>query len=307
VNTTNRASHSTSSSTSPQKLIQNRVADLAALSHLFNGVGSAAAAGIGYLVTVWYYSESVNVGVFVSVFVATLVLSNGGFIVNDIIDLPIDRINRPDRPLAAGRVSVGAAWALYLVYTLVGMGLSFAINPATGLLALVTAGGLFLYSAALKRQFVLGHAMIGFMGALLFPFGGVAAGHLLPALYSTPFIFAAFFAREVLKTVPDAEGDRANGVSNVTTRYGVLPATRLAQFLLGLVAATLPLLRLVWVFNPWFLVAVFLVVWPFMAFLILRLAPGSDPDHRKVNTVLRLSKLLFLLVALVILIGSLQL
>jgi 4-hydroxybenzoate polyprenyltransferase len=126
----------------------------------------------------------------------------------------------------------------------------------------------------------------------------------LPALYSTPFIFAAFFAREVLKTIPDAEGDRANGVSNITTRYGVLAATRIAQIMLGLVAATLPLLRLAWVFNSWFLVAVFLVVWPFMAFLILRLAPRSDPDNSKVNTVLRLSKLLFLVVALVILVGS---
>ena len=123
--------------------------------------------------------------------------------------------------------------------TLVGIILSFAINPATGLLALITAGGLFLYSAALKRQFVLGHIMIGVMGALLFPFGGVAAGHILPALYSTPYIFAAFFAREVLKTIPDAEGDRANGVSNITTRYGVLTATRIAQIMLGLVGGRL--------------------------------------------------------------------
>jgi len=82
--------------------------------------------------------------------------------------------------------------------------------------------------------------------------------------------------------------------------------SRIAQVMLGLCAAALPLLRLVWVFNSWFLIAVFLVVWPFMAFLIWRLAPRHDPDNSKVNQVLRLSKLLFLVVALAILVGSFQ-
>ena len=53
------------------------------------------------------------------------------------------------------------------------------------------------------------------------------------------------------------------------------------------------------------LIAVVLFVWPFLGFLIFRLSPRNDPDNRKVNSVLRLSKMLFLLVALVVLIGSL--
>src|SRR5258708_16869113 len=118
--------------------------DLAALSHLFNGVGSSAAVGIGYLATAWHYTKPIDIGTFVGATLATLCISNGGFIVNDILDVAIDRINRPDRPLAAGRVPITVAWVLYIAYTVVGVGLAFAISPATGLFSALIAPELVL-------------------------------------------------------------------------------------------------------------------------------------------------------------------
>jgi geranylgeranylglycerol-phosphate geranylgeranyltransferase len=280
--------------------------DLAALSHLFNGVGSAAAVGIGYLATVWYYGKPIDIGAFFGAALATLCISNGGFIVNDILDLEIDRINRPDRPLAGGRVPVGVAWVMYTLYTLIGIVLALAISPATGLFAIAIAAGLFLYSAALKKRFLIGHMIVALSGALLFPFGGMAAGYALPALYSIPVTFFAFIAREILKTIPDAEGDKAHGVDNITTRYGKRTATRIGQWLLLACALSLPLMRLVWTLNGWFLAAVIFVIWPLTGFFLMQLSRPPDAENKNVKTVLRLSKLLFLLVALTILIGALQ-
>src|SRR5260221_3603741 len=125
----------------PRRGILAWAGDVAALSHIFNGVGSAAAVGIGFLVTAWYVHEAVVPGICVAAVLATLCISNAGFIVNDILDVPIDRINRPDRPLAAGRLSVGLAWALYALYTSVGLALGLVISPATGLLGLAIAAG----------------------------------------------------------------------------------------------------------------------------------------------------------------------
>jgi geranylgeranylglycerol-phosphate geranylgeranyltransferase len=232
--------------------------------------------------------------------VATLFVSNAGFIINDIYDLPIDRINRPDRPLAAGRVSVQSAWILYAVYNALGVLLAWSVNTALGLISLITAIGLFLYSFDLKKRFVIGHIFVAAFGGLLLPFGGLAAGQPL-LLLTFPVTFCAFFAREVLKTVPDAEGDRAHGVVNITTRYGEHIALRLTQVMFALCALTLPLMRLFWELNNWFLVAVIIVIWPVTLFLLVQL---SQPDHKRVVTVLRISKLLFLLVSLAILIGS---
>ena len=284
----------------------NLLADLAALSHIFNGIGSACAVGIGYLATAGYEHIPVNILVFVFVVLATLFISNGGFIINDILDLQIDRINRPDRPLAAGRVPVWLAWTLYAAYTLIGIMLSFLVSPAVGTTALAIAVGLALYSAVLKKRFVVGHLLIAALGAILFPFGGLAAGFLIPALYSAPVSFLAFFAREVLKTIPDAEGDRANNVANFTTRYGEKLATRIVQVSLAVCGLALPLVRIVWPLNVWYLVAIFAVIWPLVGFFVVTLSRQPDPDHKNVNSVLRLSKLMFLLVALAILVGSFQ-
>jgi geranylgeranylglycerol-phosphate geranylgeranyltransferase len=276
------------------------LADLLAVSHIYNGVASAGGAAIGYLATAWYFQIPVQVMAVLAAAGATLLVSNAGFIVNDIFDLPIDRINRPDRPLAAGRISVQAAWILYAVYNAGGILLALSINTAIGFISLITALGLFLYSFDLKKRFLIGHLVVATFGSLLLPFGGLAAGRSLLFL-TFPVTFCAFFAREVLKTVPDAEGDRAHGVVNITTHYGESLALRLAQVMFALCALTLPLLRLFWELNNWFLVAVIIIIWPVTLFLLVQL---SQPDHKQVITVLRVSKLLFLLVALAILIGS---
>ena len=289
----------------PRQKSSALLADVVALSHIFNGIGSACGAGIGYLVTVWHYALPINIGAFVAAMLSTLCISNGGFIVNDILDLAIDRINRPDRPLAAGRVPVTLAWVLYILYTIIGVGIAVAINPATGAIAVLIAAGLFLYSYRLKKRLLIGHIVVATSGALLFPFGGMAAGYLIPTLYTIPITFSAFIAREILKTVPDAEGDRAYGVDNLTTRFGSRFAMRLAQIMFALCALSLPLLRLVWSLNPGFLLIVILIVWPLTGFFLVQLSRSPDADGSHIKTVLRFSKLLFLIVALTLLVGAL--
>ncbi len=273
----------------PRQKSSALLADVVALSHIFNGIGSACGAGIGYLVTVWHYALPINIGAFVAAMLSTLCISNGGFIVNDILDLAIDRINRPDRPLAAGRVPVTLAWVLYILYTIIGVGIAVAINPATGAIAVLIAAGLFLYSYRLKKRLLIGHIVVA----------------LIPTLYTIPITFSAFIAREILKTVPDAEGDRAYGVDNLTTRFGSRFAMRLAQIMFALCALSLPLLRLVWSLNPGFLIIVILIVWPLTGFFLVQLSRSPDADGSHIKTVLRFSKLLFLIVALTLLVGAL--
>src|SRR5262249_43064724 len=133
--------------------------------------------------------------------------------------------------------------------------------------------------------------------------GGIAAGNLSPTVYTIPTIFAAFLAREILKTVPDVEGDRANGVDNVATRFGPLIATRVAQIMLAITAALLPLIQLLWTLNSWFIIIVIVIIWPLTVFTLLN---ALRPDEARVKMMLRLSKLLFLLVATAFLIGSIH-
>lgn len=266
--------------------------------HLFNSVSSGIGVIIGYLMTIWNGRLELNYVAMLSAAFSTILISIGGFVINDILDIEIDRVNRPDRPLAAGKVSVSSAWIVYIATTLIGILLAWTINSATGVLGIVTAAALFLYSYTLKKRFLIGHITVAALGALLFPFGGLAAGALFPTIYSVLFTFPAFVAREVLKTVPDYEGDKANGVDNIATRYGPKTALRVAQISMGLTAVILPFVPLVWPLNAGFTLISLLIIWPMM-FSTLYKATADN-----VTSIIRLSKLLFLLVAAALLIGS---
>ncbi len=283
------------------KKVPGSLIDVLKLLHLFNSISSGVGAAIGYVITLWHHMLPLNVSIMLAAAASTLFISSGGFVINDILDIDIDRVNRPDRPLAAGKVSLAAARGLYILLTVVGIVLAWTINAYTGILAVLTALLLFAYSYHLKRRLLIGHLTIAALGALLFPFGGLAAGHLLPTLYSLLFTFPAFFAREVLKTVPDYAGDKANGVDNLATRYGAKLALRVGQIALLLTAVGFPAVRLVWPLNNVFLAVAFLIVWP-LTFLTVARATVENAKGA-----IRVSKLLFLLVAVALLVGSISL
>lgn len=60
--------------------------------------------------------------------IAAALITAGGNAINDLFDMDIDRINRPNRPLASGKLTVGNALAFYFVVTSAGLIVSAAIN-----------------------------------------------------------------------------------------------------------------------------------------------------------------------------------
>jgi geranylgeranylglycerol-phosphate geranylgeranyltransferase len=266
--------------------------------HLFNSLGAGVGTLIGYLITAWYYHLPVDLLALWMTGAATALITAGGFVVNDIIDIDIDRVNRPDRPLAAGEISVATAWALYWLMNTTALGLALKVDPVLGFVSLGIVLLLFMYSTQLKQRFLVGHLAIAAMGAMVLPFGGLALGHMLPVLLSILFVFPAFFAREVLKTVPDYEGDKAHGVDNLATRYGPRAALRISKVALLLTASTLPLILPVWPLNRWYMIAAVAGIWPILLYALLR----STPQNSKM--LIAVSKLLFLMTAGALLVGS---
>ena len=266
--------------------------------HPFNSLGSGVGAIIGYLITAWHYQQPVDLRALLMTGAATTLIAAGGFVVNDIMDIEIDRVNRPDRPLPAGAISVATAWALYWVLNTTALALALKVS---GILALVAVGIvmlLFIYSTQLKQRFLVGHVAIGIMGALILPFGALALGHALPVMLSVLFVFPAFFAREVLKTVPDYVGDKAHGVDNLATRYGPRAALRISKVSLLCTALMLPLILPVWSLNRWYIIAAVVGIWPILLYALLRSTPQNS------RTLIAISKLLFLLTAGALLVGS---
>ena len=67
-------------------------------------------------------------GVFPNKFIVNLILgiiayvfiSGSGMVINDIYDIEIDRINRPQRPLPRGSITLSQAKVIFVIYLIIG-------------------------------------------------------------------------------------------------------------------------------------------------------------------------------------------
>jgi geranylgeranylglycerol-phosphate geranylgeranyltransferase len=278
------------------------VRNLPALMHFDNGVASGVGAAIGYLLTRSLYQQPVDPLIAVMVLLVTLCISSAGFIINDIRDVEIDRINRPERPLPAGQFTIRQAWIVLIVLTVIGIALSAAINTSSLLMVLFLCAVLLSYSLIFKRMLLIGHAAVALSGALVLPYGGVVAENLIPTIYLLPVAFFAFMGREILKTMPDVVGDATHKVDNIATHFGTHTAAIASIGFIGLAAVLLSLLPTYWHMNSLYFPAILFLVYPFTGLLISLI--WRYEAH--MNRAIKLSKLIFLLVLLPIIIGSIN-
>jgi len=167
-------------------------------------------------------------------------------VLNDIHDLELDRINRPERPLPSGELKVrsAAAWAsVLLAIGLASASLVSAICTAfAGLAALLGA----LYNRSLKRTGLPGNVVVAAIVSLPFVYGWLAVGggdRPLLWLFSIT-AFCAILGREVLKGMADVKGDSKKGIRTVAVAKGMRTAAfaTTGLFVVAILLSFLPLL-----------------------------------------------------------------
>ncbi len=85
----------------------------------------------------------------------------GGIVFNDVFDAPLDAVERPERPIPSGQVSIGKASLLAMGYLIVGIIAGFLVNGLTGYLAVMIAGFVLLYDRFTKHNLLLGPISMG--------------------------------------------------------------------------------------------------------------------------------------------------
>lgn len=156
---------------------------------------------------------------------AILLACHSAMIANNLVDLEIDRISNPERPLVIGAVDsvtyARAAWVLgvlALVYAL-------AIGPLALLVVFAFLGGCFLYSMPplrLKRVPVLSKFFIACNSYALFLLGatlGNVSWRVLADWY-LPFFLVGFTLAINFIDLKDVEGDRHAGISTLPVLIG---------------------------------------------------------------------------------------
>lgn len=157
--------------------------------------------------------------IFAAAIAASLVTA-GGNAINDLFDIDIDRINRPDRPLASGKLSKRQVIIFYVATTLSGLIVSAAINAWTFLIALAAGILVFFYSYKFKRTIFLGNLVVALVTGLAFVYGGAAVKDIRDVYPAAVFAFLTNLIREIIKDAEDVKGDKEIGVRTIATHFG---------------------------------------------------------------------------------------
>jgi homogentisate phytyltransferase/homogentisate geranylgeranyltransferase len=152
--------------------------------------------------------------------------------INQITDVEIDRVNKPRLPIAAGELSVPAAWRIVATTAVVPVVLAVTqgwLELAAVLAALAVGVAYSVPPLRLKRYPTVASLCVSGVRSALVNLG--VAAHFSAALagaYAVPdavwaltaFVLPFSLAIAILKDVPDAEGDRRYAISTFTVRYG---------------------------------------------------------------------------------------
>jgi len=206
-------------------------------------------------------------------------LMAGANTINDVFDLAIDRINKPNRPLPAGLITQQQAvlWAGFLF--LVGIALSLGVHLVVFVMALGFTVGLILYSYRLKSTVLWGNVTVALIASMAFVYGGVSVGRIHTALIVGVFAFLFHFAREIIKDLEDMEGDRVQGALTLPIRFGVQAAINWITGISTLLILLTFLPYILHIFNWIYLFIVFLGVDCFLIFLLFFIRKNNKPRH----------------------------
>ncbi len=92
---------------------------------------------------------------------STIGLYGGGIVFNDVFDIKIDRVERPERPLPKGLISIQSATTYGILLLTVGIFSAFLVNPTAGLIAIFISISALVYDKWGKNQKWLGPPNMG--------------------------------------------------------------------------------------------------------------------------------------------------
>ncbi|MHA1110059.1 MAG: geranylgeranylglycerol-phosphate geranylgeranyltransferase [Promethearchaeota archaeon] len=195
------------------------------------------------------------------VYILTAAASN---VINDVFDIEIDTINRPNRPIPSGKIRKKNA----IIYASLLMGLGLIISIPLGLLTpnpilipiLVIFFGFigFLYSWKGKRSGFLGNIIVGFAFSFGIPFGALLISPILEIPPHLWFFYATamflLISRELVKAMEDIEGDSKYNVKTVANLKGFKFTAWISGIFSVAAILTFTLPAIIYHLNIWFMI-----------------------------------------------------
>jgi 4-hydroxybenzoate polyprenyltransferase len=181
----------------------------------------------------------------------TLLVTAGGYIINDILDYETDMINKADSVIVKNRISLQSSTWLYFSFSALGFLLAIYLafyirKPELVILFPVAVGSLFVYSKYLKKMALVGNLIISSFAAGVAGIIGFAEmeglmelGELAPGIYVKililfwAYMLFAFYStlyREIVKDIEDIEGDAKQNFRTLPVLLGIKKVKKISFF-----------------------------------------------------------------------------
>lgn len=213
------------------------------------------------------------------VFIAT----GAGNAINDYFDHKIDAINRPERPIPSGRISLKTAGIYSLLLFVVAIIIGFIIGPLPGIIVVLSSLLMVYYAYSLKTKCLIGNLSISFLTGMSFVLGGVVVNELLISIYLGFFAFLMTMAREIVKDMEDMEGDKIEGASTLPIVYGKRVSSIIAAFFMILASLASPVLYFLGIFSILYLFILAVAIVIFLRSSVLILKDQSMENTKKIS------------------------
>ena len=223
-----------------------------------------------------------------------------GNVINDYFDYNIDLVNKPERPIPSGRISLkngkNYAYFLFLAGTVCGFLISYLTNNwIPFIIVLIADVILYLYAYKLKTTPLIGNLAVGFMTGFGFVFGGFTINNpdiILTSIFLGFFAFVMTTAREIVKDIEDVEGDKKDGARTLPILIGKKTPAILATILIIVDCALCPLLYVYHIFGTLYLIIIAIAVILFIYSAILILKSQDEATAHKSSKLLKIGMLI---------------
>lgn len=240
---------------------------------------------------------------------AVVSVAAGGYVINDIFDVKADLQNKPDRALVNNKISEKAAYRLFFILNILGVGLGFYLSnmigrPGFSAFFIFGSAILYLYNSQLQQTLLVGNILVSLIVGLV-PVG-VGLYDLLPAItpenqqtqsvifsilidYSI-FAFLINLLREITKDQQDLDGDYNAGYRTLPIVLGKNRTNKLL-FALGL----FPLAFLIYYTYTYLfenisavLYTLFFLIAPLLYYQVIILSAQKKKEYGRLSLVLKI-------------------
>ena len=202
---------------------------------------------IGKSLAVHNLNSNLSFFQFLLLSLSTVLVAAAGYVINDIEDIKIDLINKPDKVIVGKYILTKQCKIIY--HSLLAIGFLFAVYLAWQLDEIpylfiypLSAACLHFYATHFKKSTLWGNLIISLFVAavplIIFladieQFSYTTDTRLYHILYLyASLAFLANLAREIVKDMQDIKGDKIFGANTFPIRFGLVPSKYLIYLLL---------------------------------------------------------------------------